>query len=60
MAANVDGLMLCWHFIFFSLEQKPIEKPKYKIYYSVHLRSVTLRLPLISEPKVDAAFHLPA
>jgi len=32
MTANVQGLPLCWNFIMSSPEQKPIEKPKYKIY----------------------------
>jgi len=47
-------------FLTVSPEHKPIVKPKYKIYSSAHLRSVTPELLLISEQKADAAFRLPA
>jgi hypothetical protein len=43
-----------------SPELKPIEKSKYKIYSVVHLRSVTLKMLLMSEQKADAAFRQPA
>jgi hypothetical protein len=53
-------LLLCRYFIFVSLEQKPIEKPKYKIYSAGQLRSVKLKLKMISGQKADAALCLPA
>jgi len=36
---------------------KPVEKLKYKIYYSAQQRSVMLEQLLISEQKVDAALN---
>jgi hypothetical protein len=41
MAYNVDGLLLCRDFTIVSPVQQPIEKLKYQIYSSVHLRSVS-------------------
>jgi hypothetical protein len=36
LAANVDGLLLCWYFIMSSLEPLPIEKRKMKITTKAH------------------------
>jgi len=57
---TLNGLLLCRDFIIVSPELKPIEKPKYKIYSVVHLRSVTPKPLPINEQKADVAFCLPA
>jgi len=39
LAANVDGLLLCWYFIMSSPEPQPIEKLMMKITTKAHLYS---------------------
>jgi hypothetical protein len=60
VAYNVDGLLLCRNFMIVSPELKPIEKPKYKIYSIVHLRSVSRNRCSITNKKLIKCTSRPA